>query len=341
MTSSKLIAALVGGVSVLLAGLFYSAQAVDSDEHDRYSTALHQLKESDAILNQNILLTRDRLIGSDDPINTDLAALRLAQDAVARVPSYLKKTATTEIASRVEVLTGSLRYKEGVTQQFNSQNAILNNSLRYFPAASDLARAAALEAHDARLESALTQLTQDILRYSLESDEEIVRRISTRIDDLVLASTDRANGGVELTIALNHARTILARKPVVDRLTQQLMAIPIASQSESVDRLYNGHHAAAQNVASYSRLGVYLVTMTLLSVVCTTLRGTTSERRRAKASLESEIVDRNQSADSLKKNEVLLRTIVDSTPDWIFIHGTSTVATSWPIRATQPPRAWQ
>ena len=75
-------------------------------------------------------------------------------------------------------LTGALRDKEELVEQFKSHNAILRNSLNYLPAAiADLKTELAGVAGSAPLDATLNALLIDTLRYNLAADPALRARI--------------------------------------------------------------------------------------------------------------------------------------------------------------------
>ena len=70
------------GVAVLMVVLFYRSQSIDAVEHDKYSTDLLQLKETDSKLNEELLRTRYGLTASFDALNLRLNEIKQDRKSV-------------------------------------------------------------------------------------------------------------------------------------------------------------------------------------------------------------------------------------------------------------------
>src|SRR5450432_421760 len=93
----------LGSAAILvLTFLFMKTQAIDIGEHDRFSTRLHQLKEVDAILNQDILRSRFGLITSYDPIIAEVSELKTISSQLKIVPAFVDPKGKAEIEQHLQ-----------------------------------------------------------------------------------------------------------------------------------------------------------------------------------------------------------------------------------------------
>jgi diguanylate cyclase (GGDEF)-like protein len=156
--------------------------------------------------------------------------------------------------------------KEDLVEQFKSENALLHNSLRYFPTA--VAEFNALlrgqRASDPRIDRLLT----DILRFHLMPETDIGARIAAAIGEI-----DRAQSRYPellrepLSLLLRHARLILRQRVVEDELMHRIAAAPTADAiddlSDALDRefavMMRDRQAYRTYLFAYSGLLLFLL----------------------------------------------------------------------------------
>ena len=290
------------GLVSLLVFLVYRAQSVDSAQHNRYNADLQHLKESDAALDEAVLRTRYGLLASYDPLNAELAQIRALQNAVQAPPAYIGQQGRAEMRQEFEAFGKEIDREDLLIQQFKSQNAVINNSLRYFPIATrSLAQKIALDPRARNLAVDLNRLVADVLGYSLAPDQQLAQRISGQLDHLSQsAGNQEPSIKAELLIILNHANTILEKKPALDNLTRELIAVPAKDEAEKLYDSYAHHYEVALASSNYYRLCLYMVSVALLCLIILQLRTATSGLHAAKKRLEQEIHERTQANEALQ-----------------------------------------
>jgi PAS domain S-box-containing protein len=322
----------VAGIVLLLAFLLMKAQSIDTEQHDRYNADLLRLKESDASLDDAIVRTRYRLLTSYDPLNLELARIRKLHNDVKIPPPYISSAGQTEMNREWDEFERAIAYEDELIQKFKSQNAVLNNSLRYFPVAVqalDEGVASGPGARDLRVE--LDVLLPAVLRFSLSPNRDLALTIEQRIARVSsLAESRDAVTRTELLTICSHARTILERQPAIDQLTKELISVPTAEHTEKLYNTYNHYHAAALGASNLYRLFLYLVSVALLGLIILKLRTATRglrtvkrgleqeihERTLANTALEAEVAERKraeQHVDRLRRrNEIVLNSLVEA-----------------------------
>lgn len=121
----------------LLGFLYFKSSAVNVDKHELVTSQLRQLRQLDATLNQYVLQARDGLLNNYDAlvitqrhISELLYELRVQRPDFFVVGNELLQQKFAEyLSARVEI--------DKQLNEFKSHNAVLRNSVRYFPVAVD------------------------------------------------------------------------------------------------------------------------------------------------------------------------------------------------------------
>lgn len=297
---TKVVAAV--GVTLLMAFLLSKTQSVDSTQHNEYSASLLRLKESDAALDDAVLRTRYGLLTSYDPINAELTDIRNLQSRVNTPPTYIEPQQRAEMVRQLEAYGKELDHEDSLLQQFKSQNAVINNSLRYFPIATrNLVQKLGPDLSARPLTTNLNLLTADVLRYSRAPDQQLAEEIKGQLDTLSqAAATQPPSIQAELRIVLNHANTLLKKKPALDNLTKEVISVPTVEHAQTLYNSYSAHYDAAVKASSTYRLCLYVLSVVLLCLIILRLRNATRGLKVAKLRLEQEIRDRTQANEALQ-----------------------------------------
>src|ERR1700693_3619200 len=152
------------GAALLLTFLFVQQMPVDHRQHDRFMRDLQWIKQLDAEVNRDLINSRYELLGSYDPFVQELEEMRQARAGLQLIPSFVRGRKIEKLLQRKsEVLSEEARLVEA----FKPENAVLQNSRRYFPVLIAETSRAAAEAKDTRLQDRLTILLRDVLLFDL------------------------------------------------------------------------------------------------------------------------------------------------------------------------------
>jgi diguanylate cyclase (GGDEF)-like protein len=222
--------------------LYYQTQAIDVDMQNQVMPALRELKQLDAEWNSNILKARVGLLSNYDPVTTPLPHVRRLRERLIR---SVKMTHGGTLEEALYGMESAFVEKEDLVEQFKSQNAVLQNSLRYFPTAVEEFKAL-LKQHrneDARRTAtvdtagtAVDRLLTDILRFNLIPEKELGERIAAAIagiDGLKGAHPDTLQEPRALMV--RHAQTILRQRVVEDELIARIVATPTAGRIDELN----------------------------------------------------------------------------------------------------------
>lgn len=74
---------------LILAFLFFKTEAINTEEHNQFSTDLRRMNDLDAVITQNMLKLRVGLLNNYDPLVRDLEELEDVLDDLAEQPSFI------------------------------------------------------------------------------------------------------------------------------------------------------------------------------------------------------------------------------------------------------------
>jgi hypothetical protein len=117
--------------------LLIRGDAPDAALHQRTLAAFHALALDDAALQRDLLRARAGLLGSYDPLVEAAGGLRRATAELRSSAGVAAGAAAAEIAGRHARLAAAVTAREELVEAFKSDNALLQNSTRYFAHASD------------------------------------------------------------------------------------------------------------------------------------------------------------------------------------------------------------
>lgn len=251
------------GAGLLLTFLFVQQKPVDSRQHDRFMNDLQRIKQLDAEINRDLLSSQYELLSSYDPFVHKLEELNRNEADLRLIPPFIAGRKREQIEQALKNQVEVFREKTHLLEMFKSQNAILKNSLRYFPVL--IAEASRAAAGHADLQHRLANLLRDILLFDLTPHSDLAGSLS---EDIGLLSEDAAHQPALaelLTSVSSHARVIASVKPQVEAITEELTLLPTARSVDAISGLYLRDYAQALKVSEVYRLFLYLCSVSLLA----------------------------------------------------------------------------
>jgi hypothetical protein len=167
-----------GGL-LLLTFLFVQRRPVDSAREDRIRRDWRRMKQLDAEINFDLLGSRYDLLRSYDPFVQKLDEIRAAQADLEQIPSFIRGRRKTQLEQLLNRGSAILSEKARLVETFKSENAVLKNSLRYFPVL--MAETSLAAAKDPRLEDRLAILLRDILLYDLTPHSDLTGALNAEV----------------------------------------------------------------------------------------------------------------------------------------------------------------
>ena len=320
---------------VVLAGLvgFALSQRQDFAEHKRFDAELDQFDKLDATLNQDILKARFRLISDYDGLFEEIEALKETTTRLSAVPSFVPKAGKEAFRSKLAEISTLQTQKERLIENFKSENAVLNNSLGYLPTAgSELLEQLGKDEESRAVEAPMRSLMQSILVHCLQPGDEGAGEIRGLVAQLAKWSAqhpENPHAGAVAGIAA-HARSIVTRKPKMEKLTEEIVSIPTAARTQELLHIYEVELSGVlRRSDNYQRMLGGICALLLLGIAYTIYALVVANRhleqrvRDRTAALEQEVTERTHAEERLKEslrslasiNAVLDRSCIIATTD--------------------------
>lgn len=300
---------LVGAALLAVLVLFYlRTNRIVFAEHRRFDGALDRLRELDATLNQDVLKTRFHLLEDYDDFTVVLSEFEKIAGDPTLIPSYIPEEGQRTIRQKLEEVSQLAKQKEELVERFKSQNAVLNNSLRYLPeAGAELAERNAADEQRGDLEALLNELMRETLVYSLLPSEEALSGMRGAVEKLEAwraGHRDDAQDGALARLA-THAKSVVAHKPKVEALTRQLLAMPTGARINEIQGIYDDCFSHALHTADLYRVALYILCGLLVVGIAYTVCALDA----ANARLEHRVAERT--SELLRKNGELQAEIAE------------------------------
>ena len=279
---------------VLLMGLWFKNKTLNLDRHDRIMEQVRSLKQIEAVINTDILKARFLLQAHYDPLAHDWQQYQASLKALEKALSKAQPESTVQncLASLKQMIAA----KGTAVEQFKTQNAVLQNSLRYFP--TPVKQVISQLPPNTPLTQLLNQLLQNELTYNLNAREELHSIILTDIIALDAEALhqppDIAN---DLTNIALHGRMIARLKPEVEQIINHIMTLPTAPALEALAAAHEAQHGQQMEKANVLGLLLFGMAVALLVVYVADLYHHQQKSEQLKAInllLEKEVSDRTQ-----------------------------------------------
>jgi len=249
---------------LLLTFLFVEQRPVDSRQHDRFTHDLQLMKQLDAEINRDLLNSRFELLSSYDPFVQKLDQMLAVDADLQIIPSFVGGDKRKQIEQLLKQESDLLSEKVRLVETFKSRNAILKNSLRYFPTLIAEASHTVDATKDRQLQNHLTNLLRDVLLYDLTPHSDLAGQVNAEI--AVLSNDAARLPGLNdiLSSAAAHATIITSVKPQVEAVTGELNSLPNARTIDATSMFYLRDYEHAQKVSEIYRFFLYLCSVMLL-----------------------------------------------------------------------------
>ncbi|HLA94818.1 MAG TPA: DAHL domain-containing protein, partial [Pyrinomonadaceae bacterium] len=310
------------GLIILVTTLFVKTNRIDSGAHNGFRQDVRRLRELDATLEKDILESRYGLLTTYDVIIGDLIEIEHQQEELNRTSSNIEVNDRQELTRLLGESAELQEQKRTLIERFKSRNAILNNSISYFPVATaDLIKKLPQDPAGRREVDALNDLLRDTLTCYLLANSGLEHQITGQISQLREAQKTRLPGDVQtgLDITLSHSATILKLKPEVDGLVKQIFSIPTESKLEEVLAINEAYYDEAMRHARIYRILLYTFSDLMLGYVAFTffkLRKATSALHLINENLEHRVQVRTE---ELQESRDYLDSIINAVGDPIFV----------------------
>ena len=248
----------VGVLLLLLLLTWLSLRGTDTNA-PAYAATLQALDDfalGEASLHRDVLRARAGLLRDYDPL---VAAERSMDDAVARLQSYARSERLD--GGPTGRLAAAAAQEEDLTEQFKSDNALLQNSLSYVGL---LSTDAGFGAEHGKLAPATGALAAAILHLTRDTSSEAAAAVEEQTDRFAAQAPTSGAEAEEAQALLAHARLLRQLLPVVDETLKRLFAVPSRQSLDATRALFASHQTAIETTARRYRLMLYVVSLLLL-----------------------------------------------------------------------------
>lgn len=247
---------------LVLGWLFKQSTQVDIDLHVRIVRNFELLQEEDAKLSKYVLQSRYGLLKNYDP-------LVVTQDQIENILGQLEHEAPlffsdgkTSMQKTYSEYRALIQQKNELVENFKSHNAVLRNSLSYFPIAVNVQLAHVRKG--SREEDLLHELLENVLSYDQNVTELLRNKINANLSELSKSSIGKDPAIANL---FRHVEVIVSHKVEVDELTRDITQSGTVAVAEKLLTFYNEDFARRDHSAANYRLLMAVLAALMLTYV--------------------------------------------------------------------------
>ncbi|MGD1950688.1 MAG: ATP-binding protein [Leptolyngbyaceae cyanobacterium] len=244
---------LSAAVSTLLVWivLLVKGRSISIDAHVAYQGYLSEQLQQDLMVNQAIIEANQALQPVHQPLVQNLNQITRLQGELETIPSFLSNRSTQQVQAGLDTNIETQNQKAELAKEFQAQNLVFKDSfLNLSRLISDVK-----EASTPQVGQTLTELSDQVVRYTLFSDEALVSDIqSTGVRLQTLSEDQGISDRNDIDSILEHTEVILTSRPKIDQLIQSLSALPTTQQSQTLLQTYEDAYRRANTSASLFQL---------------------------------------------------------------------------------------
>ncbi|NTV71297.1 MAG: EAL domain-containing protein [Azonexaceae bacterium] len=313
----RLALALTVGLFVsVLTWLFYLAERVSPEAHFAYTQKLRDLGELDARVDGQILANRLEQVRNYDAITQYMHRVELLTKEVSEAPAFLSSEDRSAVAAAAGDLAAAITRKSGMVDQFKRDNAILRNSMSFFPiATSAVLDTQLLSSLPGSLRDPLGKYTREILAFAHAPTLEGGERVATAREELAGAAVGAPQKHI-IDNVIRHGDSIGKRLGALDILMAEIGDLRSGVLLENVTRGYADGHARAHQAATRYRMALYAMAI-FLTAFLAFLFFRLDQARASLAKANRELGDRYAAQLAVEKQLTLHATAFRSAHDGI------------------------
>ena len=300
----------------LLTWLFFRAENVSPEAHFAYTQKLRDLGELDVRVDGQILANRLEQVRNYDALTSYMQRIELLAKDVSNAPAYLAAADRTAVAAAAEDLATAMTRKAAMVDQFKRDNAILRNSISYFPIATSIyLDTGHLPSSQDRQRDSVGKYAREVLAYSHTPSKESGDRVRSVRNELL----GLAEGAAQKKLIDNmllHGDSIGERIRALDSLLIEISKLRSNELLEKLAASYAAGHTGAHSVATRYRMALYGLAI-LLSVFLAFLFFRLDLARRSLAKANRELGERYAAQLAVEKQLTLHATAFRNAHDGI------------------------
>jgi len=272
----------LGGLAalLLLGWLYQQSAQVNPSLHVRTVTHFEQLRQQDAQLNQYVLQSRYNLLRNYDPVVSSQQRIHellntLQQDK----PDYFSP-GETPIQQEFTRYRKLFETKFAVVEAFKSHNAVLRNSLRYFPLA--VQHLIDLPGSDPKRNALLHNLLESVLLFDNAPSDGHQLHIEQVMGQLLQLDPKNTEA---MGMLARHVGIILEFQRDVNQYTRDITQAQSTAAGDTLFAMYSQRYTERQQKADRFRLALALLAVAMLAYLAWMLTALQRARRSLQGSL--------------------------------------------------------
>jgi len=303
----RLLFLLPGFIAIGVLHLYARSNQAALADHERFDRGLAQLEKLDAELDDDVLKVQFHLLPNYDSFAAKLAELRGSVGALSALSLAGSDPAERPFRQQLEEYSRLIDQKERLIERFESEHAILTNSLRYLPVAStELLGNLAAEPDREALEIPLNRLLQEVFVHAILPDDPAGADIRATLAQLAAWCSQHPDAphSAEVSVVASHVRSIVGRKPKVEALTRQIEEVPSTAGLGILRHFHEIQLAATMHRSDVVRRALEAICALLLLGVGYTIYALDSANRHLEVrvdqrtwALQTEAAEHRQTAD--------------------------------------------
>jgi len=241
----------------VLSFLYYKSRVLDTIRAENIFGSFRNIKQSDSLLDENILKSRYYLNKNYDPINESLQNIQSEINFLDKGDDSLRKSGDSNLIANLDEYIKVYNEKKSLIDTFKSQNAILKNALYLLPISTEKVKSLKLY-NSAFLDESL----KNILIFNLTGEEDLKIKCEESLEILKLAAPQIQN--IEFDILIKHTENILQKKMSLDKILNEILRIRTAETLELLSREFSTYYNSFLNNANIYRLLTYAFSVMLI-----------------------------------------------------------------------------
>ena len=243
--------------------VYRQAEAVVPAQHQRYVLTLSRLQALDARADSELLSARMGLVNNYDGLTQLFADMAQQVDVLLALPDYLTEPDRQPLLSLTRGVQTSLASKAELADTFKRHNAVLRNSLAYFPHAMQTFLQGNGQAAVPVADKPLAErYGRAVMVYALSPSETYRQNVDAVAADLARRAPAQQMGTGLGHLAL-HGQQIVQRIGALEALHTQWGELGSGRLLEQLNMAYAQANGAAQARAAVYRQGLYGLSLML------------------------------------------------------------------------------
>lgn len=264
--SSRLIVIVISGfLMLLLTFLFGQTKALNINQHYQIIELFRGLERTDLAIINDALKTQLSVFHNYDALVADRLTFHSQLIELKQMLSPFLST-NRLLQQKLEALEAQELEMNALMEDFKSENAILQNSINYFPKGmEDLLAQLSADASQSQLEALFENIFTEILRYNVDNNPDItsnIEQLLARIQALPMSHSDVWQTPVDHIY--RHTETILRLQPEVSQSMTRLANASTGDIIEQFALAYEDHHRHLTQLKNRYRLWLYIIAMLLM-----------------------------------------------------------------------------